>query len=131
MNDKTAVAKTHPDDVKEVSKVTRVLRPQVDIFEDTSGITLLADMPGVTKEQLNLKVDKETLSIEGDMDTRIPEGMEAVYSDVRTTRYQRSFVLSGEMDTEKIEAGLHDGVLSLRIPKRAELQPRKIEVRVE
>ena len=60
----------------------------------------------------------------------MPEGMEAIHADVRSTRYQRSFALSSELDGSKIDATLKDGVLTLRIPKREELQPRKIEVRV-
>ena len=55
--------------------------------------------------------------------------MEPLYADVRATHFRRSFILSKEMDREAIEANLKDGVLTLRIPKRAELQPRKIEVR--
>jgi HSP20 family molecular chaperone IbpA len=54
--------------------------------------------------------------------------MAALYADVRSTRYRRSFVLSDELETEKTEATLKDGVLTVRIPKRAEVRPRRIEV---
>ena len=60
----------------------------------------------------------------------MPEYMEPVYADIRFTRYQRSFTLSRELDTDKIDANLRDGVLTLRIPKREEHKPRKIEVQV-
>jgi len=106
-----------------------VLRTPVDIFEDTEGITLLADMPGVSKDSLNLQVDKDSLIVEGDARIDMPEGMEALYADVRSTRYRRSFALSGELETERIDATLKDGVLRVRIPKRAEARPRKIEIR--
>jgi HSP20 family molecular chaperone IbpA len=59
----------------------------------------------------------------------MPEGMEALYAEVHSTLYRRSFTLSSELETDKIEANLKDGVLTLRIPKRAELRPRKIEIR--
>jgi HSP20 family protein len=108
-----------------------VLRPPVDIFEDTEGITVLADMPGVSRDRLNIEVDKDMLLVEGDAKIDMPEGMEALYADVRSTRYRRSFALSSELQTDSIEASLKDGVLSIRIPKRAELRPRKIEVRAE
>jgi HSP20 family molecular chaperone IbpA len=108
-----------------------VLRPAVDIYENAEGITLLADMPGVSRERLNLEVDRDALTIEGDAHIEMPEGMEALYADVRYTRYRRSFALSGELDTAAIKASLRDGVLSVHIPKRAEVRPRKIEVRVE
>lgn len=61
----------------------------------------------------------------------MPEGMEALYADVRSTRYRRSFALSSELDTNEIQATIKDGVLRVRIPRRAEVQPRKIEVRVQ
>ncbi len=108
----------------------RVLRPAVDIYEDAGGITLLADMPGVSRDRLNLEVDKDMLLVEGDARIDTPENMEALYADVRLTRYRRSFALSSELETGEIEASLKDGVLNVRIPKRAEVRPRKIEVRV-
>lgn len=108
-----------------------VLRPPVDIHEDAEGITVTADMPGVSRERLNIEVDKDMLLIEGDARIDMPEGMEALYADVRTPRYRRSFTLSGELETGQIDASLKDGVLSVRIPKRAEVRPRRIEVRAE
>lgn len=106
-----------------------VLRPLVDIYEDPHGITVQADMPGVTKERLNIQADRNNLSIEGEAVIDMPAGMEAVYADVQATRYARSFVLSSELETDAIDAQLKDGVLTIRIPKRKEYRPRKIEVR--
>jgi HSP20 family molecular chaperone IbpA len=106
-----------------------VLRPPVDIFEDAEGITLVADMPGVNKERLHLQVDNDSLTVEGEASVDMHEGMEAIYADVHATRFRRSFALSGELDADEIDASLKDGVLRVRIPKRAEVRPRKIEVR--
>jgi HSP20 family protein len=108
-----------------------VLRPPVDIYEDADGITLMADMPGVSRDRLTIEVDKDMLLVEGDARIDMPEGMEALYADVRSTRYRRSFTLSGELESGQIDASLKDGVLSVRIPKRAEVRPRRIEVRAE
>lgn len=105
------------------------LIPDVDIYEDAEGIVVKADMPGVAKERLDIQVNQDTLTIEGEARIDMPEGMEAKHADVRSTRYRRSFVLSTELDTDKIDAGLKDGVLSIRVPKRAEAKPRRIEVR--
>ena len=102
--------------------------PAVDVFEDGSGITLLADMPGVPKDQLELKIEGESLLIEGDVQSLTPDGLEAIYAEVRVPRYRRSFTLSRELDTARIEANLKDGVLRLRIPKQAHAQPRRISV---
>jgi HSP20 family molecular chaperone IbpA len=106
------------------------MRPAVDIFEDDKGITVHADMPGVSREGLDIQVDRDTLAIEGQAEIVMPEGLEVLYADVRSNRYQRSFTLSHELDGEKAEASLKDGVLKLRIPKREQYQPRKIEVQV-
>ncbi|WP_456405278.1 Hsp20/alpha crystallin family protein [Thiolapillus sp.] len=131
MNDKTELAKKADANVQPAMKQTEAaIRPAVDIFEDESGITLLADMPGISKDRLNIKVEADVLTIEGDAEIPMPEGMEPLYADIRANHYQRSFTLSSEMDTEKIEANLKNGVLSLRIPKREEHKPRKIEVQV-
>lgn len=114
------------------SKATEpAIRPAVDIFEDKTGITVQADMPGVSKDRLEVHIDSDTLSIEGEAVIPMPEGMQPLYADVRSTRYERSFSLSRELDGEKIAANLKDGVLTLRIPKREEHKPRKIEVRTE
>ena len=102
--------------------------PAVDVFEDATGITLLADMPGVSKEQLELHIEGNALSIEGRVLPQSPEGIEAVYAEMRVPRYRRSFTLGRELDPSKIDAKLKDGVLTLRIPKQAHAQPRRIEV---
>jgi HSP20 family protein len=104
------------------------LVPAVDIFEDAHGITVQAEMPGVSKERLNIQADRNALLIEGDTVIDMPRGTEALYADVHATRYRRSFVLSSELDAGRIEAQLTDGMLTLKIPKRAEFRPRKIEV---
>lgn len=106
----------------------RAVLPAVDVFEDGSGITLLADMPGVPKGQLELKIEGDSLLIDGAVQALTPDGLEAIYAEVRVPRYRRSFALSRELDTTRIEANLKDGVLKLRIPKKAHAQPRRIEV---
>jgi HSP20 family molecular chaperone IbpA len=105
------------------------LAPPVDIFEDAHGITVHAEMPGVTKDRLNVQADRNSLVIEGEASIDMPAGMQALYADIQATRYRRSFVLSGEFETDRIEASLKDGLLTVRIPKPAEFTPRKIEVR--
>jgi len=130
MADKQEVAKR---DAAEVERTDRapgsVMLPPADVFEDAEGITLQLDMPGVGKDRLNLQANKNTLLIEGNARIEMPQGMEALYADVRSTLYRRSFVLSDELETDKTEASLKDGVLTVRIPKRAEVRPRRIEVR--
>jgi HSP20 family molecular chaperone IbpA len=104
------------------------IRAPVDVFEDSEGLTLEADMPGVSKDRLTVRIDGDTLVLEGKVQFDLPEQSEALYADVRSSTYRRNFVLSRELDTSNIQAQLKDGVLKVRIPKRAELRPRKIEV---
>ena len=105
-----------------------VLRPPVDIHETDDGIVLRADMPGVTKDRLDLRVDGNTLHIEGAIGISPQDQMSALYAEVRATTYRRQFVLSTELESGRIEASLQNGVLTVRIPKRPELRPRRIEV---
>jgi HSP20 family protein len=106
----------------------RSMLPRVDVLEDDNGITLLADMPGVPKDQLELKIDGDTLSIEGAVTALAPGGLEPVYAEVRVPRYRRAFTLSRELDPTRIEAQLKDGVLNLRVPKAEHAKPRRITV---
>ena len=129
MSDKRQVTpKTQTSDTSREADPRRAVLPAVDVFEDASGITLLADMPGVSKDRLELRVEGDSLSIEGSMQPQTPDGLEAVYAEVRVPRFRRSFTLSRELDSAKIEANLKDGVLRLRIPKQAYAQPRRIEI---
>jgi HSP20 family molecular chaperone IbpA len=107
----------------------RAVSPAVDVYEDASGITLLADMPGVPREQLELKIEGDALLIEGAVQQPTPDGLEAVYAEVRVPRYRRRFTLSRELDTARIDANLKDGVLTVCIPKQAHAQPRRIVVK--
>ena len=128
MSDKQQVTSSASASVVTEQEQQRAVVPAVDVFEDAVGITLLADLPGVPKEQLEIKVEGEALLIEGGVQSRTPDGLEAIYAEVRLPRYRRSFTLSRELDTSRIEANLKDGVLALRIPKQAHAQPRRIAV---
>lgn len=134
MNDKTQVQTTTDRTTPQTTGRDdnrgddRAMLPRVDVLEDDSGITLLADLPGVPKDKLELKVEGDTLWIEGAVAQALPEGLEAVYAEVRVPRYRRAFTLSRELDSDRIDANLKDGVLNLRIPKQAHAQPRRIQV---
>ena len=104
--------------------------PRVDVLEDPTGITLLADLPGVTREALEIHVEGDSLTIEGTVTAATPESMQATYAEVRVPRYRRSFTLSRELDGGRIEAQLKDGVLRLRIPKQEHAQPRRVSIKV-
>ena len=129
MNASTQVEQQRAAERKPENPVAMV--PPVDIVEDETGFTLTADLPGVSKDRLGVKINGDHLLIEGEVSTPVPQGMELVYAELRTPYYRRSFTLSRELDASKIEAKLNDGVLQLRIPKAEEAKPRRIEVKVD
>jgi HSP20 family protein len=106
------------------------LLPLVDVIEDATGITLLADLPGVPKERLNVRVEGETLFVDAEIVLALPQDMQASHAEVQRTRYRRAFNLSRELDPAKVSAEMNQGVLRLRIPKAEHAQPRRIEVQV-
>ncbi|MBK7061073.1 MAG: Hsp20/alpha crystallin family protein [Rubrivivax sp.] len=121
--DKTAAAVANPRN--EAS-----LLPPVDVIEDSTGITLYADLPGVPRDKLQLRVEGDQLMIEGDIQLAVTQGMESTHAEVTLPRYRRAFTLSKELDAGKIGAELAQGVLRVRIPKAEHAQPRRIDVRV-
>ena len=123
MSDKQLVSRTGQ------AQSAPALMPRVDVVEDDTGITILADLPGVPRDQLELKVEGDTLEIEGRVVQPTPEGLEATYAEVQVPRYRRAFRLGKEFNAEQIDANLKDGVLTLRVPKAEHAQPRRIEVR--
>jgi HSP20 family molecular chaperone IbpA len=125
MSETTAVTKESTAPREEAALV-----PPVDVIEDSGGITLYADLPGVPKEKLNLHVDSGTLTIEGELGLEMPEAMESTHAEVGLPRYRRTFTLSRELDADKVRAEFADGVLKLRIPKAEHALPRKIEISV-
>jgi HSP20 family molecular chaperone IbpA len=136
MNDTTAVTRNEQASRSDVATRTEAQRndaalmPPVDVIEDSTGITLRADLPGVPKDRLKLQVEAGTLTIEGEVSIPMPESMEATYAEVGVPRFRRVFTLSKELDTGKVSAEFKHGVLSLRIPKAEHAQPRRIDIKV-
>jgi HSP20 family molecular chaperone IbpA len=105
--------------------------PPVDVFENENAITLLADLPGVPRDRLHVRVDGENLLLEAEATTTSgPDNMQLVYGEAQVPLYRRQFTLSRELDTSRIEAQLRDGVLRLTIPKAEDAKPRRIQVQV-
>lgn len=104
------------------------LTPPVDVIEDSTGITLYADLPGVPRDKLHLQVEADTLTIDAESALSTPEGLQSTHTEVGLGRFHRVFTLSKELDSEKVSAELANGVLKLRIPKAEHAQPRRIEI---
>ena len=113
----------------EQTKPGPVYTPDVDIFESETGITLLADLPGVKPDNLNIDLRENVLTLSGDVEAYIGETEQAIDLEYGLGRYFRQFNLSEVIDQSRIEADLRDGVLRLSLPKVEKATPRKIEVR--
>jgi HSP20 family molecular chaperone IbpA len=132
MNDMTTsqtAAATREEEGKPARQDATLL-PPVDVVEDATGITLYADLPGVPRDKLDLRVDGDQLNIEAELALAVPQGMTPSHAEVSRSRYRRAFTLSKELDPEKVSAELSQGVLRVRIPKAEHAQPRKISVQV-
>jgi HSP20 family protein len=105
------------------------LQPPVDILEDAQGITLYADLPGVSVDGLDVHVEGDTLLLEGRSNLALPQGAQPVYAEQRSLAFRRRFSLSGDLDASGIDARLANGVLTVRIPKAPAAQPRRIDVK--
>ena len=106
-----------------------VFTPAVDIFETEKEITLLADMPGVKAGDLNIDLNENVLTLDGEVES--PEGSDEadVIREYQTGKYYRQFTLSQVIDQSKIDAEMKDGVLRLKLPKVEAATPRKITVK--
>jgi HSP20 family molecular chaperone IbpA len=106
----------------------RVFPPAIDIRETDDGLVLTADLPGVSKDNLEISIDDSILRILGRVEDRVPAGAKYVYQEYHNGDYYRSFILSDEIYTDEIKAELDAGVLTLTLPKAKRSRPRRIEV---
>jgi HSP20 family protein len=113
----------------EQTKPGVVFTPSVDIFETDRELTLLADLPGVTAENLTIDLRENTLTLTGEVGPFERANEEDILIEYEIGKYYRQFSLSNVIDQSKINAKLTDGVLRLTLPKVEEAKPRKIEVR--
>jgi HSP20 family molecular chaperone IbpA len=130
MNEQVVSQTGNPQAGNDESRSEAALLPPVDVIEDATGITVYADLPGVPRDRLNLRVEGEVLLIEADLVLGVPQDMQASHAEVQRTRYRRAFTLSRELDPGKVGAELSQGVLRVRIPKAEHAQPRRIAVQV-
>lgn len=105
------------------------LRPRVDVFESAKEYVLEADLPGVRKDDLQVEIERNVLSIEGQRTSERSEDLHGLHLERATNaRFVRRFTLGREVDPDKIEARFEDGVLRLTVPKKEQALPRRISV---
>jgi HSP20 family protein len=103
--------------------------PRADIYEMDDRIVVVADVPGAREDSIEITVEKNTLTINAYVDPVLPEGYSLAFAEYEVGDYSRSFRLSNEIDSSRIEATVKDGVLRLYLPKAAEAMARKISVK--
>lgn len=132
MAEKTVAPRTPestPPSREETRSQERYITPPVDIFENSDGLVVKADLPGVAKEALEVRVDNNLLTIRGKAAHTAPG--QPLYREYTLVNFFRQFELNDKVDQNKISADLKHGVLTLSLPKAEEAKPRKIEVRAD
>ena len=125
----TRAAESVPASREETRSQERYITPPVDIFENSDGLVVNADLPGVAKEGLEVRVDNKVLTLRGKA-AHAASG-QPVYREYTLANFFRQFELNDKVDQSKISAELKHGVLTLSLPKAEEAKPRKIEVRTD
>ena len=118
---------TETDNAEQTVPV-RYFRPQADIYETDDALTVVMEMPGVTKEGVTVDLENDRLKVEGQIDYTKYDDLEPVYTEYNVGHYRRAFSLSNKIDQSRIDAKLADGVLTLTLPKAEEAKPRQITV---
>jgi HSP20 family molecular chaperone IbpA len=111
---------------EETRNMESYIRPAVDIFETDEGLTLMADLPGVAKEGLDVGIEKGILTIKGSVTGET--GGNDLYREFTLANFYRQFQLPDEIDPEKTRAELKNGVLTLNLQKAEAAKPRRIEI---
>jgi HSP20 family protein len=114
---------------QEATTPTRAFMPIADIFETEDALTVVLEMPGVDRENIDVSVENGVLTIEGKINFGKYEGLQPVYSEYNVGPYRRSFRISNQIDQDKINAEMRDGVITLVLPKAEEAKPRRIQVK--
>jgi HSP20 family protein len=121
--------KREVDKGQEATAPMRAFMPNADIFETEDSLTLVLEMPGVDRDNIDISVENGVLTVEGKINLGKYEGLQPVYGEYNVGPYRRSFRISSRIDQDKINAEMRDGVITLVLPKAEEAKPRRIEVR--
>lgn len=121
--------KREVEKAQEQTTPMRAFLPTTDIYETEDALTVVLEMPGVDRDNIQVNVENGVLTVEGKINFGKYEGLQPIYSEYNIGPYRRSFRLSSRVDQDNIRAELRDGVVSLVLPKAAEAKPRRIEVK--
>ncbi len=117
------------EDQAERTRETRLFVPRVDIYESKDDIHLIADIPGADQDSIEITLEKNILTIEARVVTEKPVDFSLTYAEYGVGDFKRKFTLSNEIDKDRINAVVKDGVLTLKMPKAGPAKAQKIEVK--
>jgi HSP20 family molecular chaperone IbpA len=121
---------THSEAAGEsIPEQRRAFTPPIDIHEGPDGLTLEADLPGATEGNLFIQLEDNVLSLHARVESPAPDGARLIHEEYPVGDYYRSFILSDEVDRDRITAELKNGVLRLFLPKADRVRTRRIEIR--
>jgi HSP20 family protein len=118
-----------PTEEMERTRARRCFVPKADIYETDNEIIVLADIPGADEKKVDIALEKNILSISATIEPVRTSGFDLTYAEYEEGDYQRSFRLSDDIDRDKIQASVDDGVLRLTLPKSKQATSKKIAVR--
>lgn len=113
----------------ERTEAARYYSPYTDIYELSDRVVVVMEMPGVDKSALDITLEKNLLTVTGSIDSKAYEELEPIYTEYNVGNFSRTFTLSTQIDSSKIEASIENGVLRIDLPKAGEAVARRIEVR--
>jgi HSP20 family protein len=113
---------------EEATIPARIFMSNADIYETEDALNVVLEMPGVEKDNVEIRVEDDVLSVQGHLDLSKYKGLQPLYTEYNVGHYARSFQLSSRVDQSKISAEMKDGVLTLKLPKAEEAKPRTIKV---
>jgi HSP20 family protein len=116
------------DKKQEPTEPARTFVPTTDIFETESALTIVLEMPGVGKDNVDISIEDNILTVQGRLDFAKYEGLQPVYTEYNIGHYRRRFSLSNRIDQDRISADMTDGVLTLVVPKAEEAKPKRISI---
>jgi HSP20 family protein len=120
--------KREVDKAQESTTPTRAFVPSADIYESENALTVVLEMPGVSRDNVDVNIEGGVLTVEGRIDFSKYEGLQPVYSEYNVGPYRRTFQISSQIDQSGITAEMRDGIITLELPKAEAAKPRRVQV---
>lgn len=102
--------------------------PRTNLYDNDDAYVIHAEVPGLGEKDIEVSVHQDVLTLSGERKPEIPEGYSVHRQERTPLRFSRSFTLPGRIDSDNVKASVHDGILTVTLPKSAESRPRQITI---